>query len=1213
MSDWIGKEITGLQCLAGLGEPPFDKFLGPRLVIARDEELQELRAFLRFKSAPCFYLPASRSQELTEPPWTGKAFQQAALRGLSAVFCASPLALLKKTFFPKTQQALVLQKNVCPPDFKTLGFQEKEFAKKPGEFARRGFLIDILPPSYQTPIRVELDGDRIDSLHILNPDLSRREEIQKVSLLSLKEWEPAERQALCRFLKDKGPQDGGLAVLARGEIPPGWEDLVSVLSEKASLDFFPASKTEIWLKDPEKLQSSFYRDSFLKTQKLSPALSTEDLFRSWEILDRFPSVVLREAPLNVNAAASAFASAPASSPGPPLGAARETSPKNPSAGTQTVSYPCRRFQSEPAENMSFSEQTKRALRELAALPVRQLVFLSQTDEEERDLKQALHSFRSASSDKFARSGDYYEGGDFLETAETDKTAVVSRQPAARDRAPAEENGAAAINGAGPSHFGGKTVLFLRGRLLVSFVNEGGGAAYIQARDGLPQDKTRRKPTGSFDSFWQKASALDFSRMKKGELVVHRKHGVAQFQELESVSAGGVSQDYLILGYKKGDRLLLPAYRAGEVKKYALEAVPFQERLLDRLGDPRRWEKKKAGAKKHIEAVAVELLNLYRARKNLSRPPFQPGGEILGRLEESFPFQETEGQKKALSEIFQDMSRPQPMDRLLCGDVGFGKTEPALRTAVRAAESGFQVCILTPTTILSLQHYERFTKRLEKEPLEIAVLNRFLKTKEKEELLRKVKEGRIDILIATHSVFSPRLFFKNLGLLIVDEEHRFGVRQKEYLRRMKKGLDTLSLSATPIPRTLSMALSGMRDISVIPDPPLLRKPVQTLTTVWDRDLIRRACEREKERAGQILFVHNRIQSLPQKEEELREILFDFKIAVAHGRMPAAELETIVYDFFHKKYDLLLSTNIIESGMDIPAANTLFIDRAHEAGLSRAYQLKGRVGRGPTQAYCYFITPSKISEAAQKRLRLLEKHSRLGAGFHLALYDLESRGAGEIFGAEQSGHLSALGQELFFELMREKLEEKEEVLEPEIQMPVSTGIPSDYMPDKPLRLLYYKSLSDLKSEEELQEQAAAMERAHGVLPRETAALFELLALRLICRRILVKSLKAAPKNLYIVFQETGGLDRAAAGAPGGESAGTKSEAGGGSAGGSVTGSGGGASVSGSAGGSGAPSRDKILSLIRSGLWTARGDFALSAPLDPKEDLFAQTKALLKSFLS
>lgn len=1072
----LKREIYGFQCLAGLGDLLLKKeFKEPQIVLAPEKELKELICFLNLKSAPFFCLPdlSTSSFETKEISLTRKAFHLGAARGLKAVFCSTPFQLLKKVL---SQNPVILKEGEKLPNLTELGFHKKEFALNPGEFAMRGYLCDVFPPSYETALRLELEGERILSLHTLNKDLkSRKEKINKIFLMNLKEWNLENRQSLCLFLKNKGPREGKLKILARGEVPPGWEDLMNVLSARCSLDFF--SSAEIWIKDSEDLKSSFYQESLLKVQKLSPSLSREDIFLPWEKLKKFPS-------------ASLFS---------------KVLPNPHNNKPPSFSYPCYRFQKSRSKNMEEN---------LKALSASQIVFISQTAKEEERLKKQLLLLNSNKELSF---------------------------------------------------FEGKLLFFLQGRA-ISFINERESVAYIQTRDLLPirrGEETKQK--SSFDSFWQKAGALDFSRLEKGELIVHRKHGVGQFLELQNLSIKGISQDYFVLGYKDGDKLLLPAYKAMEIKKYAEQSLSFNEKLLDRLGDPRKWEKKKETAKKHIQAVALELLSLYRARKNLTRPPFEPVSDLLEQFSQTFPFKETPGQCQALSEIFKDMESSHPMERLLTADVGFGKTEVALRTAFRAMANGFQVCFLVPTTILSLQHYENFKKRLKDFPFELATLNRFLTPSERKELLKKIKKGMVDLIITTHGVFNPEVSFKNLGLLIIDEEHRFGVRQKEYLRRVKRNLDTLSLSATPIPRTLSMALSGMKDISAIPDPPLTRKSVKIFTTEWNPSLIKRACEMEKNRGGQILFVHNKIQSIYKKEEELKHLLPHFKIAVAHGKIKSMELEKVILSFFEKKFDLLLSTNIIESGMDIPEANTLFIDKAHEMGLSRIYQLKGRVGRGEKQAYCYFLTPSKISPTAEKRLELLEKYSHLGGGLHLALHDLESRGAGELFGAEQSGHLNNLGQELFFELLREKLEDREVLLEPEIQLPVSTGIPASYIPDKPLRLLYYKSLSEAKTWQELQDLCLEIEKAMGAFPPEMSHLFGLLEIRLLCKKLLLKSLKATQSNLYLTFHEKTYI-----------------------------------------------SREQILSLIKNNQWKMRGEFSLAVTLSNQTDVFTQIKTLLDDFL-
>lgn len=1073
-----GKEIYGFQCLAGLGDLLLKKELKkPQLVLAKEEELEELIHFLKLKSFPFFHLPESNASfiESGKISLIRRAFHLAAVRGLNAVFCSTPFQLLKKV---SSKKPVILKEGSRLPDLKELGFHKKDFALNPGEFALRGYLCDVFPPSYETALRLELEGNRILSLHTLDKDSkSRKEKIDRLFLMNLNEWHLENRQSLCLFLKDKGPREGKLKLLARGEIPSGWKDLVNVLSPVCSLDFF--SSAEIWIKDSDELKTLFHQESLLKIQRLSPSLCREDIFLPWEKLKIFPSVYLFS-----KTGLKTFSNEPSS----------------------FSTYPCYRLQ---------KSRTKKLEENLKKLPVSQLVFISQTAEEEKKLKNQL-----------------------LLLNESDQEL---------------------------SFFDDKLLFFLQGQS-ISFINEKESVAYIQTRDLLSiknQEKTKQK--SSFDLFWQQAGALDFSRLEKGELIVHRKHGVGQFLELQNLSIKETSQDYFILGYKDGDKLLLPAYKAMEIKKYAEQSLSFNEKLLDRLGDPRKWERKKETAKKHIQAVALELLSLYRARKNLTRPPFEPASELLAQFSQTFPFKETQGQCQALSEVFKDMESPHPMERLLTADVGFGKTEVALRAAFRVMANDFQVCFLVPTTILSLQHCETFKKRLKDFPFEVVTLNRFLTLSERKELLKKIKKGGVDLIIATHGIFNPEVSFKNLGLLIIDEEHRFGVRQKEHLKRVKRNLDTLSLSATPIPRTLSMALSGMRDISAIPEPPATRKAVKIISTEWNPSLIKRACEMEKDRGGQILFVHNRIQSIYKKEEELKSILPHFKIAVAHGKVKSIELEKIMISFFEKKFDLLLSTNIIESGMDIPEANTLFIDRAHEMGISRIYQLKGRVGRSEKQAYCYFITPSKISPTAEKRLELLEKYSHLGGGLHLALHDLESRGAGELFGAEQSGHLNNLGQELFFELLREKLEDKAVVLEPEIQLPVSTGIPASYIPDKPLRLLYYKSLSEAKTWQELQDLCLKIEKASGPFPPEMSHLFGLLEIRLLCQKFLLKSLKATESGLYLTFHEKTSV-----------------------------------------------SREKILSLIENTQWKMRGEFSLVFPLNKPVDIFAQIKALLEDFL-
>ena len=467
----------------------------------------------------------------------------------------------------------------------------------------------------------------------------------------------------------------------------------------------------------------------------------------------------------------------------------------------------------------------------------------------------------------------------------------------------------------------------------------------------------------------------------------------------------------------------------------------------------------------------------------------------------------------------DMDEEYVMDRLLVGDTGFGKTEVALTAVFRALANNYQVCFLAPTTVLSLQHFKNFKERFKNTPYELALLNRFVSTKQKNQLFEKIRQGSVDFLISTHSVFNTQLSFKNLGLLVLDEEHRFGVRQKEKLFRFRKNLDVLSLSATPIPRTLNMALTGIKDISVITQPPKQRKTVKMILKSWEDSLekeIIKVCRQEKSRGGQVLFIHNRVKSLNQRAEHLSRLLPDFKIAQVHGKSP--HLDRIILDFFNKKYDLLLSTNIIESGMDIPQANTLFIDRSHEMGLSQIYQLKGRVGRSDKQAYCYLLYPerSRLTPLAKERLNLLETYTYLGSSFQLALYDLENRGAGSIFGAEQSGHIQSLGEEFYFEILNEHLKSQEGLfVEPEISMPFPAGIPPQYIPDPRLRLLYYKNLSESPQEKERLAIRQEIQEDFGPLPPELENLFALLNFRELCKKWGIIDLKLTESFLRASF--------------------------------------------------------------------------------------------------
>ena len=660
-------------------------------------------------------------------------------------------------------------------------------------------------------------------------------------------------------------------------------------------------------------------------------------------------------------------------------------------------------------------------------------------------------------------------------------------------------------------------IFIDSTIKESFVNLTEETAYLRAQDFIPSQNLK----SSFDFFQNKFSALNFSELKEGDLVVHRKYGIARFIKLSTIKVENQVQDFIVLQYKDDNKLFVPAYLANTIKRYSFRSLSKKnvENLLDRLGDPRRWNKQKACTKQHIDTLVVELIRMYKEKPLIKRPSFEEKKEELLQFESQFPFKATAAQKRALKEIMDDMSKDRPMDRLLIADVGFGKTEVALRACFRALVQNKQVCFLVPTTVLALQHEEAFKKRFQNFPYKISTLTRFVPPKKKGVLFEELQNGSVNFLIATHGIFNSHIEFSNLGLLIIDEEHKFGVAQKEKLKKFKKNLDILSLSATPIPRTLNQSLQKMKDISIIDEPPPERKPITTLSLKREDNLIKQACDKEKQRGGQILFIHNRVASLAATTHWLREILPGYRIAMLSGQSSSIDIEKTLFDFLRKKYDLLVSTNIVESGMDIPNVNSLFIDRIQDMGLSQVHQLRGRIGRRDKQAFCYFLKPKKqLSKRAQERLQILEENSDLGSGFSVALHDMELRGAGSIFGKEQTGHFKAVGEELYFDLLEESLSEKNlsyRKREIEIKLPFGICLPSSYIEDPHLKLLYYKTFSQAETLEELQILKEDLELSFGPFPEDLKNLFYLLELKIQALPLLIKELNVTESSMTVIF--------------------------------------------------------------------------------------------------
>jgi transcription-repair coupling factor (superfamily II helicase) len=589
--------------------------------------------------------------------------------------------------------------------------------------------------------------------------------------------------------------------------------------------------------------------------------------------------------------------------------------------------------------------------------------------------------------------------------------------------------------------------------------------------------------------------LAFSELRVGDYVVHEDHGVARFAGFETRDVGGVTRDYLYLEYKGEDRVYVPTDQLAKLSRYVGAGG---EPTLSALGG-KRWQNMKARARKAAGALAGELLNLYAERRHRRGHSFPPDGEWQIAMETAFPYRETADQLEAIEAVKGDMESERPMDRLVCGDVGFGKTEVALRAAVKAASDGKQVMILVPTTILAQQHFGTFRERLADLPFRVEGVSRLRSAAETKAVLRDFEAGKVDVLIGTHRLLSRDVRAKELGLVVVDEEQRFGVKQKELLRQLKLKVDVLSLSATPIPRTLQMSLAGLRDISVIETPPEGRRPIRTYVGPYDEDLVRKAIEREVERGGQAFVLHNRIDSLFETAERLRALVPKARFAEAHGQMDEGQLEETMLGFLRGEADCLVTTTIIESGLDIPTANTLIVERADQLGLSQAYQIRGRVGRSRERAFAYLLYPSAeaLTEDAAARLSTLADHTELGSGFRIAMRDLDIRGAGNLLGDEQSGHVAAVGFELYCQMIDEAVAEAseaggegEETPEPvRLDVPVDAYLPATFVPFEAAKIDIHRRIVAAREPGQLRAIADELSDRFGPLPPQAENLLKL----------------------------------------------------------------------------------------------------------------------------
>lgn len=640
---------------------------------------------------------------------------------------------------------------------------------------------------------------------------------------------------------------------------------------------------------------------------------------------------------------------------------------------------------------------------------------------------------------------------------------------------------------------------------------------LLGEDVIQPSRTRAAMPGMAD-FKGLSSYEDLS---EGDLLVHREWGLARFGGLHRLNLGSVNNDYLLLYYAGDDKLYLPVDRLDVIQRF--KGPEGASPALDKLGGA-GWARAKARARKAIEKIARELVEMYAWRKVAKGYSYSPVDDMFTEFEASFGFEETPDQEKAIREVLADMEKPEPMDRLVCGDVGFGKTEIAMRAAFRAAIDGRQVAILCPTTVLAEQHYQNFKRRLEGFPVNVALLSRFVPKARQKTVTAAAARGQVDILIGTHRLLSKDVNLPNLGLLVLDEEQRFGVKDKERLKQLRKNIDALALSATPIPRTLQLSISGIRSLSVMETPPVDRKPVQTSILEREQDALKAIVERELAREGQVFWVHNRVRSLPRVMEYVQQLVPNARVGMAHGQMRERELEDTIHKFWHGEVDVLVCTAIVESGLDFPRANTLIVDQAQLFGLGQLYQLRGRVGRSSTQAYAYFVVPSldKLPEKTRKRLQVILDMDYLGAGFQIAMEDLRLRGAGNILGEVQSGSIAKVGLDMFLEMLEEEVrrvrgEDLTRDTSPELNILFEAHIPEEYMPDARERLRYYKALSTAESAEALDELSGEIRDRFGALPQQMEQFLSVLRLKRLLGQLQVVKADLYEGRIVVTFAE------------------------------------------------------------------------------------------------
>ena len=617
--------------------------------------------------------------------------------------------------------------------------------------------------------------------------------------------------------------------------------------------------------------------------------------------------------------------------------------------------------------------------------------------------------------------------------------------------------------------------------------------------------------------FKEGEKIVFADLKEGDFIVHKDNGIGQYIGVNTIKADGITKDYIKIKYRNNDILYVPTESLDNIRKYI--GGDISSTRLSKLGT-KEWDKTKEKVKNSLREVAENLIQLYAKRQKMEGFSFSKDTPWQKEFEDLFPYVETDDQLRCIEEVKKDMELPKPMDRLLCGDVGYGKTEVAIRAAFKACMDQKQVAYLVPTTILAQQQYESFKERMEKFPIRVELLNRFKTKKQQAEIIKKLEDGEIDVIIGTHRILSQDVKFKNLGFLIIDEEHRFGVKDKEKIKQLKNNVDVLTMTATPIPRTLHMSILGIRDMSVIYEPPQNRKPVQTYVLEYDDEIVREAITKEIEHGGQVFYMFNKVEGIERKANQIQSLVPEANIGIAHGKMSGRELEEIMQDFIDKKINVLVCTTILESGIDIPNANSIIVENADRLGLAQLYQIRGRVGRSDKQAYAYIMYKKDklLSEVAEQRLKAIKEFTEFGSGFKIAMRDLEIRGAGSILGEMQHGHMEQVGYDMYCKLLDQVVKEMrgvkiEEEIDVQLDLNVSSYIPDEFIEDSNQKIEIYQAIALCKNEDEIKDIVDSILDRYGDLPKEIENLIEIARIRNGARAKNI--IKIAQKDDKVIF--------------------------------------------------------------------------------------------------